>query len=250
VASPAPVAKPWLPTYNWWPHPRDFSVTVVVSPRHATTDPEAEFDVVLRGYAGGREPLWSHAVGTLRQDDERAIALDDLDIPEPPDGGGILEVHVSRLDKPPRKAVGIAGMWIDARGRDGGGYIIPTVAIQGATKVVLRDDLQVIPGVTVTGEADTELVLLNVIDAPVDVRLVVSSAGGLQSEPATLTIGPCSAWRGSLAATVPRVRRLLAQDGGVGGLAVYSSHRILPYFAFRLNGGPVSSLDHSAPIFA
>jgi hypothetical protein len=250
MASPAPVVKPWLPTYNWWAHPRDFRLTVVVSPRHATADPEAEFDAVLRGYAGTREPLWTHEVGTLRQSDERAIDLDALDLPEPPDAGGILEVHVTRLDKEPRKAVGIAGMWIDARGRDGGGYIIPTVPIQGANKIVLRDDLQVIPGVTVTQDADTEVVLLNVIAAPVDVRLVVSSAGGLQSEPATLTIPPCSAWRGSLAETVPRVRRLLAQDGGVGGLAVYSSHRILPYFAFRLNGGPVSSLDHSAPIFA
>jgi hypothetical protein len=45
------------------------------------------------------------------------------------------------------------------------------------------------------------------------------------------------------------VRRLL-EPSGVGGLAVYSSHKVLPFYGFRQNGGPVTSMDHSAPIFA
>jgi hypothetical protein len=238
-----------VPTYGWWSHPAQFSVTVVLSPRAVAVDDDAELDVTLRGYSGGATPLWERRVGRLRQGDERAIALDDLELPEPPDSGGILEVHAIRLDREPKKGVGVAGMWIDARGRDGGGYIIPTVAIRGATKVVRRDDLQVVPGIVQTADVATELVLLNVLDAPVDVELVACSAGGLRSEPGRVSIGPCSAWRGPLETTIPRVRKLLAQDGGIGSLAIYSSHRILPYFAFRHGGGPVASLDHSAPMF-
>ena len=59
-----------------------------------------------------------------------------------------------------------------------------------------------------------------------------------------------SAWRGSLSNELPRVRQLLAQDGGIGSLAVYSSHKLLPYFGFRRPGQPLVSMDHSAPIFA
>ena len=49
---------------------------------------------------------------------------------------------------------------------------------------------------------------------------------------------------------LPRVRQLLAQDGGVGSAAVYSSHKLLPYFGFRRPGSVLASMDHAAPIFA
>ena len=49
---------------------------------------------------------------------------------------------------------------------------------------------------------------------------------------------------------LPRVRRMLAEDGGVGSAAVYSSHKLLPYFGFRGKGLPLSCMDHGAPIFA
>jgi hypothetical protein len=251
VAGPASVEPSrWVPTYGWWCHPRDYSLTVIVSPSHAAVEEDAEFDVTLRGYAGGPAVLWEHRLGRLRQGDERAIALDDLALPEPPDSGGILEVHTIRLDSEPKKGVGVLGMWIDGRGHHGGGYIIPTVAIRGARKIVRRDDLQVIPGIMLTEDVDTDLVLLNVLDSPVDIELVACSAGGLRSEPGKLSIGPRSAWRGPLEKNVPRVRRLLGQDGGIGSLAIYSSHRILPYFSLRRAGGPATSLDHSAPMFA
>ena len=52
-------------------------------------------------------------------------------------------------------------------------------------------------------------------------------------------IGPWSAWRGSLSSELTRVRQLLAEDGGIGSPAIYSSHKILPYFGFRRPGHPL-----------
>ena len=65
MASTAPVApgRPreepsgWLPCYAWWPRPEDYAVTVVLTPYHATVEPDAVFRFVLRGYAGSPEPL-------------------------------------------------------------------------------------------------------------------------------------------------------------------------------------------------
>jgi hypothetical protein len=251
TARPASLeASRWLPSFGWWPHPDDYALTVVLSTHHATVDPRAKFHVTLRGYAGSSEPVWEHEVGHLKHGEERAVPLEALGLPEPPAGGGVLEVHTIRLDSQPTKPVAFVGMWIDARGRDGGGYLIPTIPIRGAAKVVKRDDLQVAPGVMSSREVETELVVLNVVEEPVDVRFVVSSAAGLVAEGQPFSVEPWSAWHGSLSNEVPRARQLLAQDGGVGSLAVYSSLRILPYFGFRRPGQPITCMDHMAPIFA
>jgi hypothetical protein len=251
MARPASLeSSPWLPSFGWWAPPSDFAITVVLSTHHATVERDSEFHVTLRGYAGSPEPVWQHEVGHLRHGDERTVHLDELDLPEPPASGGILEVHPIRLDRLPAKGIGVLGMWIDARGRDGGGYLIPTIPIRGAGKVVKRDDLQVIPGIMSSRDVETEVVVLNVVEHPVEVRLVASSAGGLVAEGDWFTVAPWSAWRGVLSNELPRIRQLLAQDGGIGSLAVYSSHRVLPYFGFRRAGQPLVSMDHSAPIFA
>jgi hypothetical protein len=251
LARPASLeVSPWLPSFGWWPHPSEYGVSVILSTHHATVQPAGEFHVTLRGYAGDSKPVWEHEVGHLRHGDERVVPLDDLALPEPPASGGVLEVHTIRLDREPNDAIGFVGMWIDAQGRDGGGYLIPTIPIRGASKAVKRDDLQVIPGVVSSRDVETEVVILNVVEHPVQVRLVASSAGGLVLEGDWFTIGPWSAWHGKLSNELPRVRQLLAQDGGIGSLAVYSSHRVLPYFGFRKPGHPLVCMDHSAPIFA
>lgn len=258
MARPAPLAQrpdslnasPWLPSFGWWPHPSRYATTVILSTHHATVDPEAEFYVTLRGYTGESKPTWEREVGVLRHGDERAVSLDDLELPEPPATGGVLEVHAIRLDKPPKDKIGFVGMWIDARGREGGGYLIPTIPIRGASKVVKRDDLQVCPGVMSSREVETEVLILNVIEEPLEVKLVVSSATGLVLESAPFTVAPWSAWHGLLSNELPRVRQLLASDGGVGSLAVYSSARTLPYFGLRRRGQPLTAMDHAAPIFA
>ena len=251
MARPASLeASRWLPSFGWWPNPSDYAVTVILSTHHATVDPAGEFHATLRGYDGSPEPVWEREVGFLKQGEERAIPLAELDLPDPPAGGGVLEVHTIRLDKTPNKPVAFVGMWIDAQGTDGGGYLIPTIPIRGAAKALKRDDLQVAPGVVSSREVETELLVLNVIEEPVDFHFVVASAGGLVAEGAPIRVDPWSAWHGRLGDEVPRVRRLLAQDGGVGSLAVYSSHRILPYFGFRRAGQPITCLDHMAPIFA
>jgi len=244
--------SPWLPSYGWWPDPDELSTTVVLSTHHATAAPEGEFDVTLRGYADSSEPVWERYVGLLKHGEERAVRLDDLDLPKPPDWrGGVLEVHPIRLDRPPKKNVSFVGMWIDAKGRDGrGGYMIPTIPIRGQKKIVKRDDLQVVPGIVSSKDVETEIVLLNPIEAPTGARLVASSAGGLVLEGDWFEIPAFGAWRGRLGDELPRVRRLLDQDGGIGSLAVYSSHKILPYFGFRRAGQPLVSMDHAAPIFA
>jgi hypothetical protein len=242
--------SPWLPSFGWWAHPSQYAITVILSTHHATVDPRERLHVTLRGYAGSTEPAWEREVGILRHGEERAVPLDTLDLPEPPANGGILEVHAIRLDQVPKKGIGFVGMWIDAQGRDGGGYIIPTIPIRGASKAVKRDDLQVIPGIVSSRDAETEVMILNVVEDPVDVRLVASSAGGMVLEGEWFPVGPWSAWHGRLGDELPRVRRMLAEDGGIGSLAIYSSHRILPYFGFRLRGQPLTSMDHAAPIFA
>jgi hypothetical protein len=244
-------ASPWLPSYAWWPPPDELSLTVVLSPYHVTVEQDARFEAFVRGYAGTNEPLWEHAVGHFSYGDEVAVELDSLDVPPPPaEEGGILEVHMIRLDKEPRKGVQALGIWVHAEGRDGGGYLIPGIPIRGQRKEIARDDLQVLPGVMSARDVETDVVLLNPIDRATEARLTVSSAGGLVLESDRFTVGAWSAWRGALSDALPRVRRLLAEDGGVGSAAVYSSHKLLPYFGFRRNGSPLASLDHAAPIFA
>ncbi len=243
--------SPWLPSFGWWPHPDEYGLSIILSTHHASAEDGSEYDVVLRGYADGPDSVWEHEVGHLRRGDECVVHLDDLDIPEPPvERGGIVEIHALRRDRPPKANVGFVGMWLEAVGRDGGGYLIPTIPIRGQKKVIARDDLQVMPGIVSSRDAETEVVLLNPIDESTDARLVASSASGLVAESEWFPIGPWSAWRGKLSNEVPRVRQLLAQDGGVGSLAVYSSHKLLPYFGFTRPGQPLVCMDHSAPIFA
>lgn len=243
--------SPWLPSFGWWPHPSEFRLSIILSTHHATSDPRGEFEVVLRGYADGPDSVWEHDVGRLRHGDECAIDLDALDLPEPPEGsGGIVEIHAIRHDRPPKANVGFVGMWIEAIGREGGGYLIPTIPIRGQKKMIKRDDLQVIPGIVSDRDVETEIVVLNPIAEPTEARLVASSAGGLVLEGDWFTIGAFSAWRGALSNELTRVRQLLAQDGGIGSLAVYSSHKVLPYFGFRRPGQPLVCMDHAAPIFA
>jgi hypothetical protein len=224
----------------------------MVSPYHSAleTDENARFHTVVRGYAGSGEPVWEHDMGEQGMGEERVLTLSELDVPPPPEEGAVVEVHTVRLDKLPKNGVAAIGMWVDAVSPDGGGYLIPTQPIRGAVKVIARDDVQVVPGILATDDVDTELLLLNVIGEPVEVRLVASSAEGLTQDSKPFTLGPYSAWYGSLRRTVPRVRRLLETSGGVGSLAIYSNHRLLPHFGFSKNGGPVGSLDHTAPIFA
>jgi hypothetical protein len=252
VARSASLTGLWLPTYGWWPHPDRFQASVIISPYHSTLegDDDARFATVVRGYAGSSTPVWEYDMGLQHIGEERVLRLSELDVPPPPDTGAILEVHTVREDRKPTSGVQAIGMWIDAVSPDGGGYVIPTQPIRGARKVIARDDVQVVPGIIATGDVDTDLLLLNVIGEPVEVRLVASSPEGLIQESGPLELGPYSAWYGSLRRTVPRVRRLLESSGGVGSLAVYSNHRLLPHFGFRRNGGPVGSMDHTAPIFA
>ncbi len=81
-------------------------------------------------------------------------------------------------------------------------------------------------------------------------RLVVSSVDGLVAEAEPVRIAPWASWTGSLRTLVPRARKLLEPSGGIGSLAMFSSHRTLPFFGFRRGENPVVSLDHAAPIFA
>jgi len=242
----------WLPTYGWWPHPERFQASVMISPYHSAleSDGDARFATVVRGYAGSGTPVWEHDMGEQAMGEERVLTLSDLDVPPPPPEGAVVEVHTVRLDREPATGVAAIGMWIDAVSPDGGGYIIPTQPIRGAQKVIARDDVQVVPGIIATDEVDTQLLLLNVIGESVEVRLVASSAEGLTQDSKPFTLTPYSAWHGSLRRTVPRVRRLLESSDGIGSLAIYSNHRLLPHFGFSRDGGPVGSLDHTAPIFA
>lgn len=251
MANPAPLSVTgWLPSYAWWPPSEEYSLTVISTPYHATVEPEAEFRFVLRGYAGSVRPVWERDLGVVPFGRELATRLDDLDLPPAPEHGGILELHSIRLDKEPARGSKFIGMWIDAQGRDGGGYLIPTIPIQGARKRLARDDLQVVPGIVASADQDSEILLLNPTDSATTGRLAVSSPDGVRAEGRPFEVGPWSAWRGSLSANVPRVRRLLEASDGVGSLAIYTGRKLLPFFALRRRGEPVSSYDHAAPIFA
>lgn len=236
--------------YAWWAPPDEFALTVVLSPYHVTVEPGAEFEAVLRGYAGSQQPSWEHELGAFRHGDELAVELDSLDVPPPPAHGGVLEVHVVRRDRVPARNVDILGMWVHAEGRDGGGYVIPTIPIRGQRKVVSRDSVQVCPGVVSSREAETDVVLLNPIDAATRAQLTVSSTEGLVLESEWFEIAPWSAWRSALSDALPRVRQLLREADGVGSLTVSSTHKILPYFGMRKSGQPLTAMDHAAPIFA
>jgi hypothetical protein len=250
MARAASLESSWLPSYAWWPPSAEYAVSAFLVPYHAAVEPHAEFEFHLRGYNGSNQPVWTHDAGTLRFGDQRTLLLDDLGVASASSPhGGILEIHTIRRDEPPRKGTGWIAMLLDAQGRRGGGYLIPSVPIRGAAKMLVRDDLQVVPGVVLNRETDTELVILNPIDETTDVRLVVSSVDGLVAEGELVRLAPWSSWTGSLKAAVPRARKLLEPSAGIGSLAMFSSHRTLPYFGFRRSGHPVVSLDHAAPIF-
>ena len=251
MEDPAPlIPEPWLPTYGWWPPSDAYAVRVVLSPYHHSVEETAEFAFTLRGYCGSATPAWEHEVGTLGHGEQRVVDLASLDLPDPPaPSGGVLEIDSVRIDEPPVRKVPYIGMWIDARAPDGGGYLIPTIPIRGAGKTIARDDLQVVPGVLSSEEVETEILLVNPVDETIEVRLVVSSADGLVSEGRPFEVGAWSADYAPLSRRIPRLRRLLAASDGLGSLAIYSSGRILPYFAFRRPGRPIVSMDHTAPIF-
>ena len=266
MASSAPVgrrqrsldASPWLPTYGWLPRTEEFAVTVVLTTYQAATKArgrlarkEATFGFVLRGYDGSNRPLWEHDVGTLQFGEQRAIRLADLQLPQPARiEGGILEVHAMHLHRPPTPRAPYQHMWIDGRGVAGGGYLIPTIPIRGATKRVRRDDLQVIPGAICTRGTDTEILVLNPVDVATEVELEAVSADGLTAAAELFVIEPWSSWRSLLSDSVPRARKLFAPAGGLGSVQLRSSHKTLPYFGFRVGDDPLTSLDHAAPIFA
>lgn len=251
MARPASLdGSPWLPAYGWWPPADEYDATVLLTPYHAAIDPAARFSFFVRGYLGSSRPEWEIQVDDLSPGNDVGVRLKDLDVPEPPRSGGIMEVHGVRHDALPKKGTGFIGMWIDAQSPDGGGYMIPTIPIRAQAKAIQRDDVQVVPGVLVSDTTDTELVLLNVVDEPTEVRLAATTVSGLRSEAAPFTIPPWTAWRGSLRETMPKLRHLLADEDGVGNLAIQSSHKLLPYFGFRREGGPLLSLDHCAPLFA
>jgi hypothetical protein len=179
------------------------------------------------------------------------VKLADLDIPAPADAhGGVLEVHVVRTDRTPRKQIEALGMWVHAEGPDGGGYLIPTIPIRGQRKDMVRDDLQVLPGVMSSRETETEIVLVNPIDRPTRARITVSSADGLlptatgsRSAPGRRGAGPLSNELPRAAASRPERRH--RQRGGVlvaQAAAVYGFRR--DRLAARRD------VDHGAPIFA
>jgi hypothetical protein len=233
----------WLPTYAWWPPPEEYSVTVVLTPYHATVDTDVELEFFLRGYDGSSRPVWDRAVGTARFGEQLGVR------PAPRDEhGGILEVHTVRVDEEPSRPR-FLGMWIDAQARDGGGYLIPTIPIRTAAKKMMRDDLQVVPGIIVNREIDSEILLLNPTDRPTEARLVAHSPDGLVADGAPFELGRWSAWRGRVSKAVPRSRRLLAESEGVGSLSIFTGQKILPYFGFHGPDAPVVSMDHTAPIF-
>jgi hypothetical protein len=224
-------------------------VTVVLSTFLAGTTSDVRVRFTLRGYAGSADPLWTHDVGTLAYGDQRAVRLEDLDLPGAPATGGLLEVHAVRLDREPDSGSGYLGMWVDAEGLAGGGYLIPSTPIRGAAKLIRRDDVQVVPGILATREVETEVVLLNPYDVRSSARLVVWSTDGLSASSDVFEIEPWSAWHDDLVNRVERLRALLAPSGGIGSLAVHTTHKVLPFFGFRHQGNPIVSMDHSAPIF-
>ena len=172
--------SPWLPSYAWWAPPEEYALTVVLSSFHSTTQAEGEFEAYLRGFAGSGQALWEHETGPYRHGDEVAVELDALDLPAPPSpirrrDRGARDPHRPRARSP----VDCLGQWVHAEGREGGGYLIPTIPIRGQEKRVQRDDLQVLPGSCRTHGVETEIVLVNPIDVATEARLTVSSAGGL-----------------------------------------------------------------------
>ena len=118
----------------------------------------------------------------------------------------MVEIHPIRLDRAPTRTVDFLGQWVHAEGRDGGGYMIPTIPVRGQEKNIDRDDLQVLPGVMSSREVETEIVLLNPIDVAVQARITVSSATGMVVDGGWFTIEPWTAWRSPLSDALPRVR--------------------------------------------
>ncbi|MBA3327468.1 MAG: hypothetical protein H0T43_04110 [Solirubrobacterales bacterium] len=250
MARSASLDSYWLPTYGWWPPSDEYALSAFLVPYHAAVDERARFSFTLRGYDGSDQPLWEHDIGEVGFGDQRVVTLEDVGIAAAPEPhGGVLEIHSVRLDQPPPKGTGWIGMLLDVRGRAGGGYLIPTVPIRGAAKVLVQDDTQVVPGVVVTADTDTELLILNPIGERTEVELTLAAPDGVSTDGAAVVVEPWSAWSGSLRSAVPRARKLLEPSNGIGSLVLTSGHRMLPFFGFRRDGHAIVSLDHAAPIF-
>lgn len=238
----------WLPAYAWWPPTDEFAVTVVLSTHASTVEEEGRYAVTIRAYDGARDPVWEHDAGEISPGQYGSVSLNDLGLPGPNGPhGGILEVHTVRTDAAPDDR-SMLWQWIDAEGIGGGGFLIPCSYLRGAGKFIRRDDLQVAPGVVAGPDLDTDIVLLNPHPTPAAVRLVLAGPDGLSAD-ASYEIPPWSTWRDVLTKAVPRSRRLLAPSDGIGSLAIYSPHKIMPFFGTRGARQPVSAMDHTAPIF-
>jgi hypothetical protein len=215
-----------------------------------TTDPHERFVVQLKFFRGSEQPVHTFLSEPFGGDHNfRYEGRDLLAAIRAASFEGIVEITARSLEQPPA-----AFPWVDswmefyADDESINGSVPGFVFKGGVTKTVMSGKWQHWPGVVIDDHYSTSLLLLNYHPRAMDFRVDLFAPSGRMAQSATLSIPTRMPLTVPLEEQVPGARALLAGEGGIGSMRVWSQYK-LPGFVFMRNrhSGVVTSFDHTVP---
>ncbi len=240
----------WLPVLGWFVEDGRRHSRVNVIPLGNTRDPNERFMALLKFYRGSEEPVFTYLSDPFSGDDNfRFESHQLLDAIGEPSFDGIVEITARSLDNPPTHFPWIDS-WLEFYAADGAfsGSVPGFVFKGGTTKRVMSGKWQHWPGAMADDSYQTSVLLLNYHPRPTALRLDLFAPSGRSASSATLEIKARLPLLLDLETQVPGARELLAAEGGIGSLRIWSAYK-LPGFILIGNRhtGVITSFDHTVP---
>jgi hypothetical protein len=253
-ARPQPVlhhTRPdWVPTIGWfvedgWRHTR-----VSVIPLANTVNPEERFVTRLKFFRGSDEPLYSYTSETFWGDTSlRFEGSQLLQALGESTFEGLVEITARSLDNAPEHFPWVES-WLEFYADDGrfSGSVPGFVFKGGTTKRVMSGKWQHWPGIVENSDYQSSVLLLNYHPRPTEARLDLFAPSGRCVSSSALTLAPRMPATFALEDCVPGAGELLASEGGIGSLRIWSAYKA-PGFVMMRNraSGVVTSFDHTVP---
>lgn len=240
----------WLPVLGWFAEDGQRHSRVNVIPLGNTRDPNERFMALLKFYRGSEEPVHTYLSDPFSGDDIfRYEGRQLLAAIGEPSFEGIVEITARSLDNPPTHFPWIDS-WLEFYADDGSlsGSVPGFVFKGGTTKRVMSGKWQHWPGAMADSDYQTSVLLLNYHPRPTALRLDVFAPSGRSASSATLEAPARLPLRLDLETHVPGARDLLAAEGGIGSLRIWSAYK-LPGFVLigSRHTGVITSFDHTVP---